>query len=151
MQDIQTVSIAIATIGLLVGIIYHIISLRNATQTRQAQLYMQFMNIGMDNELIKDLMIVNEWVWKDMEEFSKVVESVDARAKFSTAVQYYNGMSIMVKENLIKLEMIPELLDVSVQTFWKKYQPLFGHSRRFDKIEYLCQEIQKAIPQRPSQ
>ena len=146
MQDIQTVSIMIATTGLLVGIAYHIISLRNAKQTRQAQLYVQFMNLGMETELIKYLMIVNEWVWKDMEEFSKVVESVDARAKFSKAVQYYNGMSIMVKENLIKLEMVPELLDISAQTFWDKYKPLFGHSRRFAKIEYLCQEIQKAIP-----
>ncbi len=143
MQEIETVSILIATSGLLVGIIYHIISLRNANQTRQAQLYMQFMNIGMDKELIKDLMDVNEWEWKDEEEFAKVVETTEAKAKVSAAVQYYNGMSIMVKTNLIKLDMIPELLDISVQTFWKKYKPIFGHSRRFDKIEYLCDEIQK--------
>ena len=141
----------LATTGLLVGIIYHIISLRHAKHTRQAQLYVQFMNIGMNTELIKDLMIVNEWVWKDMEEFSKVVESIDARAKFSKAVQFYNGMSIMVKENLIKLEMVPELLDVSVQTFWERYKPLFGHSRRFDKIEYLYLEIKKSEPKLTSQ
>lgn len=143
MQEIETISIVLATAGLLVGIIYHIIGLRNARQTRQASLYMQFLTTGMDKDLIKDFMEVNEWVWKDMEEFSKVVESPDAKAKFGAVLQYITGMSTMVKNNLIEIDMIPIMLEVSIHEFWKKYKPLFGTFKRWTKVEYFYQEMQK--------
>jgi hypothetical protein len=140
----------IATTGLLVGILYHINTLRNAKQTRQAQLYMQFLKFGMDKELIKDLLEINEWKWKDAKELGQQYDSLDDKAKFRSVVAYYTGLSTMVKENLIKLDIIPNIVTIAVRDFWEKYQSVFvaipnspypHYADAFEMIEYLYRAI----------
>ncbi|MHA2423461.1 MAG: hypothetical protein ACXAEF_01660 [Candidatus Thorarchaeota archaeon] len=152
MQDIQTLSIAIGTAGLLIGILYHINTLRNAKKTRQAQLYMQFLTMGMDKDLIKDLLEVNDWDWKNAVELSQQYNTLDHKAKFRSVVAYYTGLGTMVKENLIKLNIVPDLFIIAVRDFWEKYQPVFvnipntpypHYASAFDMIEYLYREIRK--------
>ena len=155
MQDIQTFSIVIATIGLLVGITYYIIILRNSKHTRQAQLYMQFLTMSMNKEWIQDAIEVYQWVWKDVTEYNLRYSSLEAAAKIASVAQYFIGMGTMVKENLIKPQMVPALLAVIIRGFWKKYQPILAHLtddvHAFDMIEYLYHRIQIPKPEHPPQ
>ncbi|MFW9800444.1 MAG: hypothetical protein ACFFD9_08410 [Candidatus Thorarchaeota archaeon] len=154
MQDIQTFSIMIATTGLLVGILYHINTLRNAKQTRQAQLYMQFLKLGMDKDLLRDLLEVNELDWKDAAELGQWYYDLEHKIKFRSVLAYYTGLGTMVKENLIKLDIVPDIFTIAVRDFWEKYQPAFAalpnspyahYANASDMVEYLYREILEGI------
>jgi hypothetical protein len=113
----------------------------------------------MNKELLRDLLEINELVWKDPEDLAIRYNTLDDKAKFRSVLSYYIGMATMVKENLIDLKIIPDMFTIAVSDFWEKYQPAFatlstGPYTRFehalDMVEYLYQTIQERNPQHTS-
>ncbi|MFW9975872.1 MAG: hypothetical protein ACFFDQ_11425 [Candidatus Thorarchaeota archaeon] len=154
MQDLQTVSIMMGAISLVVGISYYIMILRNASRSRKAELYLEFQNKSYDKEFTKDIFeIYNKWKWTSIEDFVQKYgpeTNPEAFSKFTAVGSYFDSMGVLLKKGLITIDILPEIMTIAVLTFWEKIQPitkemgvLFRRESAFSNINYLYSAVMK--------
>lgn len=160
MVDIVDVSAVVAAAGVLVGVIYYILDLKNQKQvrqteieTRQAELFMQIYNRYYTKETLGDENdILFEWKWKDFDDFWQKYgpeKNVEAFNKFDSLQTYFKGVGVLVRMNLIDLDLVRDLMGTSIVLHWEKSGSIIKEFRRrywphaYEGYEYLYDEIKK--------
>lgn len=151
---LETFSLAIAVVSIMIGLLLGLNSMRDAATSRKASLFMEFLGRGYDKEFIVDLMnIISEWTWKDPAEFwqkyGPETNAVDY-AKFVAVGSFYEGMARLLKKKIIDIDLVPELMAISATIFWKKAKSVIaqsiemsGRSHGYEYMQYLVEEILK--------
>jgi hypothetical protein len=161
--DVQTITIVIAAISVVIGVINSIMSNREAQQTREreletrhAQLFMQIYMTIYDDRFMKKLLEVNEWQWEDYEDYLRKYRDIEQRTKLMTTVGFFEGLGVLVKRRLIDPVFVADLFGSWVQRFWRKFESNVKESRERtgfkiaqENIEYLYNELQKIYAQHP--
>jgi hypothetical protein len=164
--DLQTISVVIAAMSVVIGVINSILSSRRAEktmrttlETRQAQLFMQLYTKLNERELHSiGGEILNLWEWSDFDEFMEKYgpeNNFEDFNKFSMVGTYFNGIGILVSENLVDIRLVTRFGSV-VNAFWEKIEPiiedwreLYNFPRMLSDTEYLYNEMQKYIEKHP--
>ena len=158
MVDIQNLPVVMTGIGLIVAIMYYTLTLRNATKTRQAQLYMQIYDKWSSPEFNQQWgEIINNWEWEDFDDFNEKYgsenNSLGLSKWFSTAA-YFEGIGVLVKRKLIDVSLVDDLMSGYIIRFWLKFSPIIVEWReRYDWpqalewAEYLYNEISQIAEQ----
>ena len=151
MQDLQTISLVLAATSLIVGVTYYIIILRNASRNRKAQLYLQFQNKSFDPNFMNLVNQVNLWKFIDANDFiQKYGWETNPKefAQFMAVGSYYDSMGILLLKGLISIDMLPEIMAISVMAFWEKYKSIaqamgevFRRPNAFHAIEHLYNAV----------
>ena len=161
MIDVQTISMASAAIGILIGVVNWIRKSSTAEkqrqteiETRQAQLFMQIYDHFNATEFsIQYVKILFHWEWKDFEEWWQKYgpeTNVEENAAFASAARYYEGVGVLVKKRLIDINLVGELMSSYVIRFWEQMEPAIKGVRErlnwpqlFQGFEYLYNELKK--------
>ena len=184
----QMVLSTLQTAGILIGIVYYImtirtnqrnqeISLKNqqltlqsqeltrkaseqALETRQAQLFMPIYSKFHDKEFVKDFtnMIVH-WDWDDFDDFWEKYgpEDPETYSIIISTMDYFEGVGVLVKRNLIEASFIDDLYSGLVMMFWEKmegfvreYRLRRNYPQFAEYVEYLYNEVKAiAVQQHP--
>ena len=163
------------TAGILVGIFYYIMVLRNqqknqeisiksqaqATETRQAQLFMQLFDRWSDPVFAK---VYGDYRYKncasvnnDPNEISKIaIESLfesynpEVWIPIQTLAQYFEGISILVQKNLLDIETVERLLSGRLIWYWDATEKFIEQVRErindplmYKDMEILADEMKK--------
>jgi hypothetical protein len=67
--DLQTISIIIAAVSVVVGVIMSGLSLRNYAKSRRASIFLEFQKQATQEFLEDAFEVIGEWNWKDYKEF----------------------------------------------------------------------------------
>jgi hypothetical protein len=152
----QMVLSTLQTVGLLVGIIYYILTLRNtqrtreltlqsqelsrkalehAAETRQAQLFMDFYKLDTSQEFGNIVMeLIWLWKWDDYDDLVKkygpVSGSVENYNKMISACLHFDGLGVQVRAGLLNIDNIYDLYSNRLIPFWEKYAPVIYEARR---------------------
>lgn len=153
MADVQTISLVITAISVVIGVITWTIQNWNANKTRQAGLFMQLYDHAMDDEFWKKL---NEVVWyhewKDYDDWMKKYgpENPQAYATWFSIGTYLEGVGLLVKRKLIDVSLVSDLMLGIITEYWRKYEPLIKELRirqkypyYFEWVEYLYNKVKK--------
>ena len=155
MADIQTVSIAIASVGVLIGVVYYILDLRHQTKIRKTDLLVRIMpwlNMS-SSELQAELMKIWNLEFTDYEDFVKrygkpYSEGPEQRA-FVAVVNYLDGLGILARRGLMDADLIYECWTGDIAHIWEKILPVVEGIRGEYKYpvllnaEYLYNEMKK--------
>jgi len=97
--------------------------------------------------------ILLEWKWKDFRDFWKKYgpeTNIEAFTKWDSMGTYYKGVGVLVKRKLIDLDMVEELMGISIVLQWEKSEPIIKGLRErlnlpqfAEWYEYLYNEMQK--------
>ncbi len=179
----QMVLNTLQTAGILVGIFYYVMTLRNqrknqeislrnqeltlkaqeqALETRQAQLFMNIYDRRLNNPHFDD---VNHRIqglrWKDWDEYQALFdytnpETRDNHLAMSTMMNFYQGVGVLVKANLVDIRLISHLMSNSTKEFWEKVEPIVEEAREdwygpgfLIDTEYLYNELMKYSEEHP--
>jgi hypothetical protein len=72
MVDVQTVSIAVASASVIVGVIYYVFQIRHQTKLRETDLLLRLNSTMFANkEFLKDLWKIWDLEYKDYDDFNK--------------------------------------------------------------------------------
>ena len=173
----------VQTLGILVGIVYYITIMRNtqktreltlqsqelarktqeqALETRQAQLFMNIYNQSLTNPQFDD--VVHRIIhlrWKDWDEYQALFdytnpETRDNHLAMSTLMNFYCGVGVIVRENLVGIRLISQLMSNNVKGFWEQVAPIVEEGREhwygpnwIKDIEYLYNELMKYAEEHP--
>jgi len=171
---IETLAFVLTGIGLAASIVYYANILNNANktrelqlkaqqhaeETRQAQLFMNIYNQGLNNQRFQDAQkIMITWKWTNFEElWNTFFESDDAETNMDALwviSGYYEGVGVLVKEDLLHIRYVANLMTHWVTSFWELFEPYIGelrvrmYPRLFSETEYLYNELVKYIKEHP--
>ena len=172
----QMVLSTLQTVGLLVGICYYVMTLRNqqrnqeisirnqeltlkaqehATETRQAQLFMDHYKLDTSQEFGKIVMeLIWLWNWDDYDDLVKkygpVSGSVDNYSKMISVCLHFDGLGVQVKNGLLNIDNVYDLYSNRLIPFWEKFAPVIIEARRrgnapqiYEHFEWLYYELKK--------
>jgi len=130
----QMVLSTLQTVGLLVGIFYYVMTLRNqqknqqvTLETRQAQLFMNIFNNFSSKEYQKDLENILAWQFNDYDDFfAKYGHDVNPEdhSIWDHNLQWMEGLGVMVRRNLIDPNLVFDIMYGTIISFYEKFEPI---------------------------
>ncbi len=164
---LQTLLTYLSLISIPIGVFYHIMTVRNSSknqklqlETRQIQLFMQIYNHYNEIEFAKHIVgPLFLWDWEDVDEFWELYgpeNDVDAYAKWTSVLNFFKGVGVLVQRNQIDISIVYDLLFSMFEPLWEKWEPIIKlHRVRYNvptawaATEYLYNELMKYVEEHP--
>lgn len=164
MIQIEYLPIVLTGIGIIASILYYASVLRNQNRTRQAQLFMNIYETYRSPEFRRQVNDIRSQEWTDFDDWwSKYGQDTnpDAWASWMSVAAYFDGVGVLLKKNLIDIDLVDELLSNTVfGTYRRMEKPLKEWRKRVDRsmstheilegFDYLQSELMKRAKPVPS-
>jgi len=156
--DVQTISIAIASAGILVAAIYYVLQLRHQDRMRHLDLFMRLYSIWGSEDINKAhrrfLAIKVEDYDSFVKKYGPVASEETEPSQIMTDIDrigwFFNVMGFLVKEKLVQIKLVDDLLGYWVIKAWETIKPLvYGWRKQYNIpesyhwFEYLYNEMKK--------
>jgi len=155
MVDVQTISVVIAAASVAAFVANSIIISRREEkrsqqnlETRQAQLFMGIYQSFYSKDFAEVEPYLDEIEIKKSGDYTKVMKDRAIYRAFGTFASFYEGVGVIVRENLVDIRLVSQLMSGNVLWFWDKFGPGIVECRRdFNwprmgvEIEYLNNRI----------
>ena len=150
--SIQTASTVITMLSIAFGVGIGIFQVRNLVKTRRVQLYTELFNKLTEKEIQRNFTeVLMIWNWKDPDDFFEKYgpeKHVEEFMKFTSTLSYLENIGLFVKEKLVDIHWVANLVDSLVLSFWEKYEPIisemeqrFGTPVVMPMTEYLYKQV----------
>jgi len=152
MVDIAAASIAIASAGVLAGVIYYVLEIRHQSRLRQTESVIKLspwfnMNAREVQEAITQVCSI------EYENYDDYLERYSGKPEHMTLKilgNYFEGMGILVYRKLVETDIVYDFWGDIIQSSWEKTEPLVAGMRKdsgdlnmFRFWEYLYNEMKK--------
>jgi len=157
MVGITEISAIVAAAGVLVGVVYYILDMRNQTKLRQTDMVMRLYSAWQSKELSDATLKVWNLEFKDYNDFVKKYgpfsSETEVYSAFRMVCNFFESVGILLCEKLVGVEMVARLFCLPTITTWEKVQLIVEGARRalgsqrgplfFEDFEYLYNEMKK--------
>ena len=148
MFDMQTFSIAIASAGVIIGVLYYVLDIRHQAKTRRTDLVLSLYATFGSSEFQEHWTKFVKGDYKDYNDFVKKYSICSDPAPESTWL--FEALGVLLKNKLIDISLIDDLFTGPSKWFWEKLKPIaedtrkrFNYPQHAEHIEYLYNEMQK--------
>ena len=163
MVDVQTVSIVIAAVSVVIGVVNSILTNRSAERrrqmelkTRQVQFFLDLYNKFVEKDILTMYMEVLMWNWKDFDDFYEKYgpeKNLDEFMKWVIVTTHLENMGLIAYEKMVDIHFVANLIGGQIQDFWEKTEPIlieWGKRYNTPKImpmtEYLYEQEKTIRP-----
>jgi len=143
MVDITEISAMVAAAGVLVGVVYYILDMRNQNKMRQMDFIMRMPSSFIGKEVFETLATVARTEFKSYDDFEEKC-GVEARQVGG----FCEDLGLLVKGKIIDINLVAQRYEVS--DIYEKLKPWIEESRKransprlYEWFEYLYNELQK--------
>ena len=151
MASFEFLAVILTGLGLTVSILYYTTVLQNANKTRQTQLFMNLYNTYHSPDFRRKWHDLLKREWTDYEDWQKKYgQDSEDLAAHTSMLSFFNGIGVLLKRNLIDIEIVEDLLSVNIRGYWKKVESLVYRTREiidepkmYADFEYLYNEVMK--------
>lgn len=138
-------------LALAAAISYYIVISRSSNKTRKAQLFMQLYARFHDEEFLKKNIDIMNLEWEDFEDYWKkygMSVNPEATSMIHSVGNYFEGIGVLVKEKMIDIKLVDDLMTGLVMRYWEKMEPIIKQQRivfnwpeAYEWTEYLYNKI----------
>jgi hypothetical protein len=154
MVNIQTISIAIASASVVAGVIYYVLQIRHQERIRHLDLFMRIYSTWGSGDMLNahrrfmalEIEDYDSWVIKH----GPVTEPSQINSDIDRIGWFFNLLGFLVKEKIVSIKLVDELLGYWVTKNWETIKPLVEGWRKQYNIpesyrwfEYLYREMMK--------
>ena len=151
-MDVSSVSAIAAAGGVIVGVVFAVLQLRDLVKTRQTDLVLRLYSTFNSKELREADRKVLNLEFKDFNDFEKKYGSVDSETPVHLALDavsiFFDEVGVLVRRKLVDIGLVMDLFVVKLR--WEKMKPLiegarirYGEPRMLNWFEYLYNESQR--------
>jgi len=160
MVIVETISIVLTGLGIMVALTYYTLTLRNTSKARQRELMFQRLQ-GYSLEYMRTFAHVRNFTdWDDAEDWEErygILVNPEAWAKYAYIMRIYNLAGILLKEKVADVDLIFQLYPANaVIRMWEQFEPIIRNRRErlrhptfFEPFEFLYNEAKKMYPDIP--
>ncbi len=145
MIDIPSISAIVAAAGVIVGVVFTIVELRNLVKTRQTDLVIRLYSTFGSKEFQRELTRTLNVEYKGYNDFVKKEGLVAAEAGM-----FFEGVGVLLHRKLIDITLVDDLFSGPIKMTWEKFKPLIKDARKqlnqpqyAEWVEYLYNEMHK--------
>jgi len=146
MLDIPSISGIVAAIGVMVGVVFTVLELRNLVQTRQTDLVIRLYSTRISKEFQESWRKVMAKEFEDCHDYEKWYNWSD----FIEVGLFFEGVGILLSRKLIDIGLVDDLHSYIIKTTWEKIKRVVEGVRKYNNapqiyewFEYLYNEMQK--------
>jgi len=132
MIDVQTASVAIASAGVLAGVIYYVLDIRHQSRLRQTESVIRlspFFNMNA-REMQEAITQVCSIEYKNYEDYSERYSGKPEDTMLKMLGNYFEGIGILVSKKLVKADIVYNFWGDIIQSSWEKIEPLVAEMRK---------------------
>jgi len=121
MIELSVIRDLVAIFGVIAGLAYYVMTVRNQNRTRQAQLLWSIYDNYRSIESRRQSMEIHGWEWEGIDDFFEKYgqqNNPEAWTLWTTKAALFNGIGILLKRNLIDIRLLDDLLTNSVDRHW---------------------------------
>lgn len=145
-SDIASISTIVAATGVLVGVVFAVLQLRDLVKTRQTDLILRLYAAFNTKEFLKTWDEVRKRDAKDFADYEK-------KYGWSEALEvgmFFEGIGVLLKRKLINIDLVDDLFTGPIKITWESFEDLTKDARKqreaptlFEWFEYLYNEMKK--------
>lgn len=144
-SSINAISGILAAIGVIVGVIFTVLQLRDLVKTRQTDLVIRLYSTFGSKNFQEDWQKMMAPEYRDYNDFVKKYGSWAPMAGI-----FFEGVGVLLKRNLIDIGLVDDLFSGPIKMFWEKSRSVVEDARKqldypeyAEYVEYLHNEMQK--------
>ncbi len=153
MVGITEISAVVAAIGVVVGVAYYILEMRNQTRIRKTDLVMRLSSFGTRRDFLEACNDIFEADFKDYDDFVEKYGSLFSKEQvpmsFFIVGNFLERIGVLLKNKLLDVSLVSQMM-ISVTDFWEKMKPVVEGVRKaehqpgyYQSFEYLYNEMKK--------
>jgi hypothetical protein len=146
MVDIQTVSIAIASAGVLAGVVYYILEIRHQTKIRQMDLLMRLFSTFDSNEFQEEYI---KFLNLEITDYDDYVKTYGLKGLFKI-FPFFEALGILLNRKMVSIDLVEQMYSQSIKIMWEKSKPIQeGLRKKYNQpkwgewFEYLYNEMKR--------
>jgi len=155
MLDIPSISAVVAAVGVLVGVAFTYLEVRNLTRQRQTDLTMRLHSTWISEEMLKPFLRIMNLEFKDYSDFEKRYGSFlsenPEQIALTAVINHFEAVGYLMQRGMIDTGLV-DLMPVSIA--WKKIKPIVEGFREqvqsprlYETFEYLHNEMKRRRPE----
>ena len=139
MIELSVIRDLVAIFGVIAGFSYYVLTVRNQQrnqqlqlETRQAQLFTQYIFQILTTESLKEYYQIFEMEWKDIEDFYRkygLTTNPDIHAFRTRLFELLNILGTYVRNDLIGIELVNEAIGGGILRMWPKFRDVIEYER----------------------
>jgi len=148
MVDITELSAIVAAAGVIIGVVYYILDIRNQARLRQTDLVMGLYATLCSKEFQDEYNRI--MADKEITSYSKMVEKYGAVYLESIPETFFEGVGVLLLRRLIDIGLVDDLMSGPIKMFWERRKPVIEDARKqinypqyAEFFEYLYNEMKK--------
>ena len=145
MLDVSTIATVVATISVVVGVIFTILELRHMSKTRQTDVIMRIYDRFGSKEMVEAMYSVGQL------RSQTSASSTRDLGKLTGVIQIavvFEGLGVLLEQDLIDVKMVDALFGPTLDSLWEPIRPLIQRMREslkqptfFSHFEYLYNRL----------
>jgi hypothetical protein len=154
MVDIYEISAVVAAAGVVIGVIYYALEIRRQDKVKHLDLFMSLYSIWGSEEMLDAHRRFMALKFKDYESFIRDYGPVPSITQTHKDIDrigwFFNIMGFFVKEKIVNIKMVDELVGYWAIKNWETIKPLvygwrkeYGIPESYKWFEYLYNELKK--------
>jgi len=161
--DIPSISAIVAAVGVMVGVVFTVMELRNLVKTRQTDLVTRLFSAFLSQENMDVFMKFSAMEFSDYEDFvnryGPILSVGKHGLKFNDTPElrsllivdnFFNQVGCLLYRKLIDADLVRDVFTYRIEFLWKKAEPLIQGCRKESNqpemgkwFEYLYNEMKK--------
>ena len=144
MVDITEVSTIVATVSVIIGVIFTVMEIRHMAATRRTDVIMRIYERFGSREIVEAMNKVGSAKFESLEDYRKKYGFTD----ITQIAVLFEGIGVLLEQNLIDINMVDRLFGPTVNLLWERMEPVIQAMRKglnepffFSHFEYLINRI----------
>jgi hypothetical protein len=140
MLDISTIATVVATVSVVVGVIFTVLELRHMTRTRQTDVIMRIYDRFGSREMVEAIYSVGQL----RSETSTTFPPKGGLIGVTQIAIVFEGLGVLLEQDLIDIKLVDRLFGPTLDALWEPIRPLIYGMRDslkqpafFSHFEYL--------------
>jgi len=145
MVDITEISAMVAAAGILVGVVYYVLDIRNQAKARQTDLILRLYTLAGSKEFTEAL----EKIWfREIKSSAEYAKEYGTVAELNQVWYVYGVLGMLLQRKLVDIDIINDVTGRTVIIMWEKLKHLIEPIKKargleWDSFEYLANEMKK--------
>ena len=152
MVDITSISALVAALGVIVGVVFAVLQLRDLVKTRQTDLAIRLYSQVCDKEHIEAWGKYITAEYKDyndfVEKYGPLFSDKPVPVAFMMVSHYFEGIGVLLHRKLVDIDLVLDIFAIGM--LWEKMKPLAEGIRKeldqpsfYEWFEYAYNEMKK--------
>jgi len=146
MVDMPSVAGIVAAVGVIVGVVFAILELRNLVKTRQTDLVVRLYSTVGSKEYQGAWEKIKSRQFKDYNDYMKKF----GWSEVAEVCVPFEGLGVLLLRKLVDIGLVDDLFSSLIMRIWEKVKPMVeGHRKHYNQpeiyeyFEYFYNEMQK--------